>query len=58
MTYEDWSHFAQTWGTVYFTVIFAAALIYALWPRNGREFGRAAHLPLNEKETGDDRPLA
>mgnify|MGYP000001587421 CR=1 FL=1 len=58
MTYEDWSHFAQDWGTVYFVVIFAVALGYALWPRNGREFKRAAQLPLTETETGDDRPLA
>ena len=26
MTYEDWSYFAQTWGTLYFVAIFAAAL--------------------------------
>jgi cytochrome c oxidase cbb3-type subunit 4 len=58
MTYEDWSHFAQNWGTVYFTVIFALALGYALWPRNRGEFSRAANLPLNEKDEGDDRPRA
>jgi cytochrome c oxidase cbb3-type subunit 4 len=58
MTYEDWSHFAQTWGTVYFVVIFAAALGYAFWPRNGADFRRAARLPISEKEDGDDRPLA
>jgi cytochrome c oxidase cbb3-type subunit IV len=58
MTYEDWSHFAQNWGTVYFTVIFSVALGYALWPRNRRAFRDAAQLPLNEKDHGDDRPLA
>jgi cytochrome c oxidase cbb3-type subunit IV len=58
MTYEDWSHFAQNWGTVYFVAIFALALLYALWPRNGHDFRRAAQLPLNEKDNGDDRPLA
>jgi cytochrome c oxidase cbb3-type subunit IV len=58
MTYEAWSSFAQTWGMLYFVAIFAAALGYALWPRNGREFKRAARLPMNEKEHGDDRPLA
>ena len=56
MAYEEWSHFAQNWGTVYFVAIFAAALIYALWPRNNAAFRRAAQLPLNEKEDGDDRP--
>ena len=36
MTYEGWSSFAQTWGTLYFTAIFICALVYALWPRNGQ----------------------
>ncbi len=58
MTYEDWSHFAQTWGTLYFVAIFVGALGYALWPRNGQDFRRAAHLPIRNKEDGDDRPLA
>ena len=58
MSYEDLSHFAQDWGTVYFTLIFAVALLYALWPRNGSDFRRAAQLPMNEKDHGDDRPLA
>ncbi len=58
MTYEDWSHFAQDWGTVYFFVIFAVAVAYALWPRNGKDFRRAASLPLTDKEQDDDRPLA
>jgi cytochrome c oxidase cbb3-type subunit 4 len=57
MTYEAWSHFAQTWGTVYFVAIFAAAIGYALWPRNADAFRRAARLPISEKEDGDDRPL-
>ena len=34
------------------------ALAYALWPRNGQGFRRAAQLPITEKENGDDRPLA
>ncbi len=58
MSYESLSRFAQTWGMLYFTAIFIAALVYALWPRNGRDFKRAAQLPMNEKDNGDDRPLA
>jgi cytochrome c oxidase cbb3-type subunit 4 len=57
MSYEDWSHFAQDWGTVYFVVIFGVALAYALWPRNGKDFERAARLPITEQEHGDDRPI-
>jgi cytochrome c oxidase cbb3-type subunit 4 len=58
MTYEGLSSFAQTWGTLYFTAIFFCALAYALWPRNGQGFRRAAQLPITEKDNGDDRPLA
>jgi cytochrome c oxidase cbb3-type subunit 4 len=58
MTYEGWSSFAQTGGTVYFVVIFLAATAYALWPRKNGEFRRAARLPISEKDNGDDRPLA
>lgn len=57
MTYEHWSSFAQTWGTIYFVAIFVAALVYALWPKNGRDFHRASRLPITEKDNGDDRPL-
>ena len=31
-TYAFFSHFAQTWGLVYFVAIFVAVLAYALWP--------------------------
>jgi cytochrome c oxidase cbb3-type subunit 4 len=58
MTYETLASFAQTWGMLYFTAIFAAALIYALWPRNGQQFKRLAQLPMNEKDNVDDRPSA
>ena len=57
MDYEGWSSFAQTGGTIYFVVIFLGAVVYALWPRNGARFRRAAELPMKEKELGDDRPL-
>ena len=57
MTYENWSRFAQDWGTVYFVVIFLVAVGYALWPRNASTFKRAAHIPITEQEQDDDRPL-
>lgn len=42
------AEFAQTWGLVYFFLIFLAVLAYALWPSNGRRFDEAAHVPLRE----------
>jgi cytochrome c oxidase cbb3-type subunit IV len=48
MSYDAAAAFAQTWGLVYFVVIFAAVLVYALWPRNARKFRDAAQIPLRE----------
>lgn len=48
MTYDSLAKFAQTWGLVYFFVIFAGAVAYALWPSNRRSFDDASHIPLRE----------
>lgn len=50
MTYEDASHIAQTWGLALLAVLFAAALVYALWPANREKFKRAAHAPLADED--------
>jgi cytochrome c oxidase cbb3-type subunit 4 len=47
-TYESIARFAQTWGLVYFFVIFAGVLVYALWPKNKRSFDEASRIPLRE----------
>ena len=52
--YEKLSSFAQTGGLLYFVAIFAAVLCYALWPRNQKRFDDAAHLPLSDREPGDE----
>ncbi|GAB5458239.1 MAG: CcoQ/FixQ family Cbb3-type cytochrome c oxidase assembly chaperone [Henriciella sp.] len=46
--YELLASFAQTGGLIYFVLIFAAALTYALWPRNQKTFDAAARLPLDD----------
>ena len=51
LSYEDLARFAQQGGTIYFGLVFAAGLIYALWPRHSEDFRRLASLPLEE----DDR---
>ena len=48
--YEDVLAFAQSWGSVYFSAMFAIVLIYALWPRNKDRFTEAAQIPLHEEE--------
>ncbi len=50
MNYEMAARFAQQGGSIYFTVLFVGALIYALWPKNRAGFDAAARLPLNDEE--------
>ncbi len=47
-TYETLANFAQTWGLLYFVLIFAGVLVYALWPSNKDKFDDAAQMPLRE----------
>lgn len=54
MNYESLSGFAQTWGLLYFVLLFAVALTYALWPSNKDTFKSAAHMPLDDREICDD----
>ncbi|HWC62364.1 MAG TPA: cbb3-type cytochrome c oxidase subunit 3 [Rhizomicrobium sp.] len=49
--YEDVLAFAQSWGAVYFTLMFLVALAYAYWPRNRKRFEKAASIPLHDEET-------
>jgi cytochrome c oxidase cbb3-type subunit IV len=49
-TYEFFAKIAQTWGLVYFFIMFLAVLGYALWPTRARQrqFDESARLPLRE----------
>lgn len=52
-TYSTLASFAQTWGLLFFVLMFAIALIYALKPGNKKMFDRAAHMPLQDDEKED-----
>ena len=52
--YEALSSFDQTVGLFYFVLMFAGALIYALWPSNQETFDRAANSPLEDKGPSND----
>lgn len=56
--YEILSSFAQTWGLLFFVVMFGVALVYALWPRNQSRFDAAAHAPLMESTGPNDDSFA
>ncbi len=47
-SYEFFAQIAQTWGLVYFFVLFIAVLVYALWPSRQKKFDEAARVPLRE----------
>ena len=47
-TYMRLASFAQTWGLVYFVVVFLLVLAYALWPSRQKQFDDAARMPLRE----------
>jgi len=49
-SYEAVATFAQQGGTVFFGLMFAGGLIYALWPRHKQAFQRLAQLPLEDDE--------
>ena len=51
LTYEMVARFAQQGGLIYFGVIFAAGIAYALRPHNTAAFRRLAHLPLEKDES-------
>ena len=47
-TYTILAQFAQTGGLVYFVLLFAAVVVYALRPRNRARFDEAARIPLSK----------
>ncbi|GAB4127069.1 MAG: hypothetical protein Tsb008_19030 [Rhodothalassiaceae bacterium] len=52
--YEHISRIAGTWGLLFLLVLFAAAVLYALWPGNRDKFERARNLPLEEDDLSEE----
>jgi cytochrome c oxidase cbb3-type subunit 4 len=50
-TYKALAEFAQSWGLLFFFIVFLAIVAYAFWPSNKKKFDEAARSPLRE----DDR---
>lgn len=48
MTYDDVVSFSGSAGLIFFMVLFAVVLIYALKPGNKRKFDDAARIPFKE----------
>jgi len=49
MTYDEVASISGSIGLVFFMIMFAVVLVYALWPRNKSKFDRAARTPLDEE---------
>lgn len=47
-TYRVLAEFAQTWGLLYFIVVFLAVVAYAFWPSRKKSFEEAGRIPLRE----------
>ncbi|NBN64245.1 CcoQ/FixQ family Cbb3-type cytochrome c oxidase assembly chaperone [Microvirga tunisiensis] len=47
-TYTSLAGFAQTWGLLYFVLMFAVVIGYAAWPKNKQQFDDAAQIPFRE----------
>ena len=47
-TYAAFAHFAQSWGLVYFFVVFCAVVIFVMRPSRKKIYDDAAQMPLRE----------
>ena len=47
-SYKAAAEFAQTWGLLYFVLIFLGVLVYALAPSRKAKFDEASRMPLRE----------
>ena len=47
-TYTAVAHFAQSWGLIYFFVVFCAVVVFVMWPSRKKQYEEAARMPLRE----------
>ena len=46
--YSAFAGFAQTWGLLYFILLFLGVVLYAFWPSHKKEFDEASRIPLRD----------
>ena len=54
MDYDQFRHFADSWGLVYLFSIFVIVLLFVFRPGSSRLYRDAASIPLDDH--ADDRP--
>jgi cytochrome c oxidase cbb3-type subunit 4 len=47
-TYKALAEFAQTYGLLYFVIVFSLVVTWAMWPSRKQRFEEAARMPLRE----------
>ncbi|MHA1158362.1 MAG: cbb3-type cytochrome c oxidase subunit 3 [Alphaproteobacteria bacterium] len=47
-TYSALAHFAQSWGLLYFFVVFVGVVAFVMWPSRRRRYDDAGNIPLQE----------
>lgn len=47
-TYRVLAEFAQSWGLVYFVIVFLLVVAYVFWPSRKKRFEKASRIPLGE----------
>ncbi len=47
-TYNAVAHFAQSWGLLYFFIVFCAVVIFVMWPSRKKQYEDVARMPLRE----------
>jgi cytochrome c oxidase cbb3-type subunit 4 len=48
MDYQQFRHFADSWGLVYLLVVFLVAVAFVFRPGSRKHYDRAARIPLDE----------
>jgi cytochrome c oxidase cbb3-type subunit IV len=47
-SYTAVAHFAQSWGLIYFFIVFCAIVVFVMWPSRKKQYEEAARMPLRE----------
>ena len=50
VTYEAAAHFAQSWGLLYFFLVFVGVVLFAMRPSRKSRYEDAARLPIREDD--------
>lgn len=53
MSYDYVANASSILGLIFFMMLFAVVVFWALWPKNKKNFEQAARIPLEEPDLAD-----